>query len=48
MAAARKALHLDDVEDGDLISDGSGEENLDAAPRIYYRWLSAYNQYYSE
>ena len=48
MAAARKALHLDDAEDGDLISDGSGEENLDAAPRIYYRWLSAYNQYYSE
>lgn len=48
MAAARKALKLDDAEDGNLIAFDGDTDKDDDAPRVYYHWISPYNQYYSE
>lgn len=47
-ADARKALQLDDIETGDLVrADGSECVDDETAPRVYYSWLSCYNQYYA-
>lgn len=48
MAQSRKELALDDAEDGDLIAIDGEEIAADDRPKIYYSWLSSYNQYYRE
>lgn len=45
MAATKRQLGLDDVDDGDLVHVDADGDKPDKATRVYYSWASGYNQY---
>lgn len=45
MAATKRQLGLDDVDDGDLIHVEPDQDKPVKAHRVYYSWASGYNQY---
>jgi plasmid rolling circle replication initiator protein Rep len=45
LAATKRQLGLDNIDDGDLIHVEPDQDKPDKAHRVYYSWASGYNQY---